>query len=133
MTAEERVASIRHSLVLIQAASAADDRALATPRELLAAVSVLAGKAVEALDPLRQAPTDPQPDRVPLRTSPLTREERAGSREALTLRARLEAAHNCGNQRKGFVQLPRSPSGVREWTCQGCDAIVTLPVGKDSK
>ena len=141
MTPEERVNGAYRALVLIQPASSADDRALATPREVLAAVSSFAGKAIEALEPLRtrvdvkvsldlsripegRLPShhfsglidSDKPPRVPLRTAKLTHEERTGSRESLTLRARLEAAHECDKPRTGFEQLQRGDGdAVREW------------------
>jgi len=92
------------------------------------------------LKPLQQpGATSPTLDKLPaervaLRTAPLMPNERAGSREALTLKARLQAAHECTQPGKGFEQLPR-PDGdaPRQWRCNGCSAIVTLPPAKDVK
>jgi hypothetical protein len=40
---------------------------------------------------------------------------------------RLQAVHACPRQNDpGFVQLPPSASGTREWRCEGCGAIVSL-------
>jgi hypothetical protein len=121
--------------VLIQAASAAEDRALAAPRDVLAAIAVVARGAVESLEDVRSAALPQvQAPRIPLRTTPLTREERAGSRDALTLRARLVAAHTCATPGKGFEQLPRGDGDApRQWRCGGCQAIVELPTAKGAK
>ena len=40
---------------------------------------------------------------------------------------RLQAAHVCRRMAEPrFTQLPRPASGIREWRCGGCGAIVTL-------
>ena len=43
-----------------------------------------------------------------------------------TLVKRLRALHACSRKPGGFIQLPRRPSGEREWRCEACGAIVTL-------
>jgi hypothetical protein len=43
-----------------------------------------------------------------------------------SLQGRLQAAHACPKNDRGYVQLQGSASGLREWRCEGCGKVVTL-------